>query len=52
MLHSKLAGYDIDEQTFQISFRDADDLTERIVSIMAPGTRADPTVAADEVVAG
>ncbi len=36
VLHSTLAGYDkdIDEQTFQISFRDADDLTERVVSII------------------
>lgn len=34
VLHSKLAGYDIDEQAFQISFRDVDDLTERVVSIM------------------
>jgi len=34
VLHSKLSGYDIDEQTFQISFRDGDDLTDRIVSII------------------
>jgi len=36
VLHSSLAGYgkDIDEQTFQISFRDADDLAERVVSVI------------------
>lgn len=36
VLHSTLAGYDkdIDEQAFQISFRDVDDLTERVVSII------------------
>jgi ABC-type phosphate/phosphonate transport system substrate-binding protein len=27
-------GYDVDDQVFQISFRDADDLTSRIVSIV------------------
>jgi ABC-type phosphate/phosphonate transport system substrate-binding protein len=34
LLRSRLSGYEIDEQPFQISFRDADDLTERIVSII------------------
>ena len=34
-----------------IEFATVEDL-ERIVSIVAPGTRPDPTVAADEVVGG
>ena len=37
VLHSRLSGYDIEEQRFQISFRDADDLTERVVSIIQSG---------------
>jgi ABC-type phosphate/phosphonate transport system substrate-binding protein len=34
MLHSTIPGYDLDEQQFQISYRDADDLTARVVSII------------------
>jgi len=34
VLHSSIAGADIPEQTFQLSFRDSEDLTSRLVSII------------------
>jgi ABC-type phosphate/phosphonate transport system substrate-binding protein len=34
VLHSVIPGYDVDEQSFQLSFRDEHDLTARIVSII------------------
>jgi ABC-type phosphate/phosphonate transport system substrate-binding protein len=34
VLHSAIPGYDVDEQAFQLSFRDELDLTARIVSVI------------------
>ena len=34
VLHSAIPGYDVDEQAFQLSFRDEHDLTARIVSVI------------------
>jgi ABC-type phosphate/phosphonate transport system substrate-binding protein len=34
VLHSVVLGYEVDEQAFQLSFRDEQDLTARIVSII------------------
>jgi ABC-type phosphate/phosphonate transport system substrate-binding protein len=34
VLHSTIPGADVDEQSFQLSFRDAEDLTSRIVSVI------------------